>query len=166
MPRELSDNQFSGQDFSRCLNAALRFISYRPRTIQEVKRRLAPGFEDGPIDKTIDYLLALGYLDDAAFTGQWISSRERRRPKGARYLTQELRRLGVEQGTIEEALEGYDEEKNAYNAAFRTAERLATQQCSYKDFRRKVGEYLARRGFAYSTINEIVIILWNELGAD
>ena len=166
MPRELPDRQFSRHDFSQCFAVALRFISYRPRTVQEVRRRLARSFDNGPIDKTVDSLHELGYLDDADFSRQWISSRERRRPKGTRFLHQELRRLGVEQATIEEALEGYDEAANAYNAGLRTAERLVARGLPYKDFRRQMGNFLMRRGFGYATISDTVATLWRDLVED
>lgn len=166
MPRELSENKSSGHDFSACLAAALRFMSYRPRTVQEVRQRMSRRFTSETVDQTIDYLVEAGYLDDSAFSSQWISSRERRRPKGARALQYELTRLGVDRATIEDALADYDEATNAYRAALRPAERLAAQQCSYHDFRRKVGEYLMRRGFAYSAISATVARLWSELVED
>ena len=166
MPRELPEQESPGQTFSDCLAAALRFLSYRPRTVHEVRQRLQQRFDNGTAEKTVAYLLEHRYLDDAAFSGQWISSRERRRPRGARALKQELRKMGVEPPTIEDALEGFDESANAYNAGRKPAGRLTAQECSYTDFRRKVSAYLQRRGFAYAVISETVARLWDELGED
>ena len=124
-----------------------------------MERRFTPE----TVGKTIDYLLDHRLLDDEAFSGQWISSRERLRPKGARALKQELRQLGVDQTIIEEALEGIDEAANAGNAGRKLAIRLVDQDCSFEDFRRKVAAHLQRRGFAYGLISETVNSLWREL---
>ncbi len=120
-------------------------------------------FTPETVGKTIVYLLDHRLLDDEAFSGQWISSRERLRPKGTRALKQELRQLGVDQTTIEEALEGIDEAANAGNAGRKLAVRLVDQDCSFEDFRRKVAAHLQRRGFAYGLISETVNSLWREL---
>ncbi len=123
-------------------------------------------FTSETVDKTIDYLLDHKLLDDEAFSGQWISSRERRRPKGSRALKQELRQLGVDQTTIEDALEGIDEATNAGNAGRKLAVRLVNQDCSFEEFRKKVAAHLQRRGFAYGLISETVNRLWSELKPD
>ena len=127
-----------------------------------MERRFTPE----TVDKTIVYLLDHRLLDDEAFSGQWISSRERLRPKGTRSLKQELRQLGVDQTIIEEALEGIDEAANAGNAGRKLAIRLVDQDCSFEDFRRKVAAHLQRRGFAYGLISETVNSLWRELKED
>ena len=165
-PRELPEPDSPGQTFSGCLAAALRFLSYRPRTVHEVRQRLGKRFTEELIEQTVTYLLEHRYLDDVAFSGQWISSRERRRPRGARVLRQELRRLGVAQTVIDESLDGIDEAANAYNAALKPATRLVAQQCSYEDFRRKVSAHLQRRGFPYGIVIETVGLLWEELSEE
>lgn len=155
-----------GRSFSDCLAAALRFLSYRPRTIQEVKRRMEKKFASETVEQTLAYLLEHRFLDDEAFSLQWIQSRERRRPKGSLALRQELRRLGIDQTIIEASLEGIDEATNACNAGRKLAARLAAQRASYQEFRRKVGSYLQRRGFAFDTVFEAVATLWEEFAED
>ncbi|MCY4367267.1 MAG: regulatory protein RecX [Chloroflexi bacterium] len=162
LPRDAHSEPDPGQTYSQCLAAALRFISYRPRTVREVARRLEGKFPPLSIDKTIAHLHDLHYLDDAAFCTQWITSRERRRPKGKTALRQELLRLGVDRGIIEQALDQTDEAANAGNAARKYAARLITQGNGAQDFRNKLGAYLQRRGFGYGTARDIATALWDE----
>ena len=161
-PREHSEDELPGSSFSDCLAAGLQFLSYRPRTVHEVRRRLQRRFPEPTVEKTVTYFLESRLLDDATFAQQWRSSRERRRPKGSRVLRLELRRLGVEQTLIDAALEGIDETENAFNAGKRAAARMIAKQSSYEDFRRKMGAYLQRRGFSYSVSAETVPVLWAE----
>lgn len=160
------DAAAKGQSFTDCLTAALRYLSYRPRAVREVERRLGGRFSAPVVDKTIDYLKDLKYLDDASFCTQWIGSRERRRPLGRRSLRHELRRLGVDQDLVEEALQGIDETNSACNAGRKQAIRLAAQGKSAHDFRRKLTPFLQRRGFGYGTTREAIALLWSDLQRD
>jgi regulatory protein len=53
----------------------------------------------------IERLTDLGILDDAAFAAQWVESRDRARPRGERALQAELRRNGIDAGTVAGALD-------------------------------------------------------------
>ena len=59
--------------YQRALDSALRFLSYRPRSEQEVRRRL--GRQAWPaevIEAVVARLRAVGLLDDAAFARLWV----------------------------------------------------------------------------------------------
>lgn len=148
------------------LNAALRFISYRPRSVAEVRRRLSQKWPPPVIDRVIEFLQEHSYLDDAAFAQLWRRGREQRKPRGQRALQQELRQLGVDREVIAEALEGFDAPANAYKAAAKPAARLAGKGVSEELFRRKVSGLLQRRGFDYSVISATVNQLWAEAAAN
>ncbi|HVQ23505.1 MAG TPA: RecX family transcriptional regulator, partial [Candidatus Saccharimonadia bacterium] len=69
------------EDPAVVLEAAAAFLSVRPRSVDETRRRLGHlGYPEGPVKVVIDRLLALGYLDDAAFARSWVESRDRARP--------------------------------------------------------------------------------------
>jgi regulatory protein len=82
-------------------------------------------------------------------------------------LRQELRSKGLDSETIESAVEGLDETASAYEAARPKALRLATMaQTDPREFRRKLGDFLLRRGFGYEVTREVVTRLARELGAE
>jgi regulatory protein len=88
------------------LDAALRFLETRQRSVAEVRRRLTyAGYGADLVEGAIDRLAALGILDDAAFTAAWVESRDRARPRGERALRQELRLKGIDATVIAEAME-------------------------------------------------------------
>jgi regulatory protein len=140
---------------------AFRFLSYRARSQAEVRRRLQKSYSFAVIEQVLGALEAQGYLDDAAFAREWRRHREERRPRGQGVLKQELLRLGVEPGVIQEALAGFDAPGNAYRAALVLAQRLSGTD--YLQFRKRVWSHLQRRGFDHSIISDVVSQLWRRL---
>ena len=139
----------------------LRLLAHRPRSEAEVRRYLRR--KDTPPDvvtEVIERLGREGYLDDVAFARFWVENRECFNPRGPRALRQELRQKGLAEPLIEEALAGLDSEASAYRAAHRRLRRW--RGLEYADFRRVVGGYLARRGFDYDVIRDVVERLWME----
>jgi len=143
-------------------NKVLGFLSYRPRSGAEVATYLRGRQVPAEIiDGAIDRLQRAGLLDDDAFAHYWVENREQFRPRGARALRSELRRKGVPATAIEKALEGLDEAESAYRAAGRRVRRLS--HLDEQTFRRRLGGFLQRRGFAYDVVRETVERLWLEL---
>jgi regulatory protein len=88
------------------LEAALRFLEARARSIEEVRRRLrTAGYRAELIDGAIERLTALGILDDATFARAWVESRDRTRPRGERALRRELQLKGIERTVLDEVLD-------------------------------------------------------------
>ena len=142
-------------------DAALRFLSYRPRSEAEVRRRLSRRFPASLIEGAIADLKTQGLLDDAAFARLWRESREERRPRGASAIRWELLRMGVSREVAEEALEGLDEEEAAHRAGTGLLRRLGRTE--YGAFREKLAAHLRQRGFGAETIRRTVERLWEEL---
>jgi len=108
-----------------------------------------------------------GYLDDAEFARFWVENRQQFRPKGERALRQELRQKGVDEAIIQSAVADLDAEESAYAAARARALRLAAlPDRDPLAFRRKLIEFLARRGFDYEVSQEVVERLARELGLE
>src|SRR5215213_11322312 len=85
--------------------AALRFLEARPRSIAEVRTRLArKDFSPEAIDAAIARLAELELLDDAAFARYWVENRQAYRPRGAGALRDELRRKGIDADVTAEVL--------------------------------------------------------------
>ena len=163
--RELADNDVKALTdsdiFQRCLNAALRFLSYRPRSEAELRRRLVKhGFDSEPIAAVIARLKEQGMVDDLAFARFWVENRESFSPRGQRMLKLELRQKGVSSDIIEAVVNGSGDDDSAYRAALAKARSLS--RTDYQSFRRRLGEYLKRRGFDYSAINNTVARVWQD----
>jgi regulatory protein len=147
--------------FQRCYNAAVRYLSYRPRSEGEIKQRLLRhGYDDTCAGKVITRLREQGLVDDTAFARFWIDNRGTFRPRSRRMTRLELRRKGLDADVIEQAVRDIDDRESAYRAALSRTRRLFPSD--YPVYRRRLGQYLGRRGFSYDVINETVQKIWNE----
>lgn len=133
----------------RALGRAYRLLSYRPRSVAEVRRKLMDArVEPEVAERVIDRLTANGSLDDAAFARSWVENREAFSPRSARMLGYELKRLGVGEDDAQDALPD-DDAANALAAARRRARSLAG--LDQDAFLMKIVPFLQRRGFGYDT---------------
>ena len=152
--------------YPQALQVALRYVSFRPRSVAEVRQRVGRDFPQPVVEQVLDSLKSYGYLDDAEFARQWRNSRERRRPRGAFLLRRELRTKGIADSIIDDALADVNEAGNAYRAGQRRAQRwLDGHQMPYATFQRKIWEYLRRRGFTGSVTRDTAGRLWQEYAA-
>lgn len=135
------------------LEAALRFLEPRPRSIGEVRRRLTRvGYREDLVEGAIARLVELGMLDDEAFARTWIESRDRARPRGERALRFELARKGIDRQTADETIaERVAEHPEAdADAAARLLARNARSLARVSDpraRRQRAYAILARNGF-------------------
>ncbi len=151
-----------GDAYARALQVAFRYLAFRPRSVSEVRKRLGREFAADTIERVVTALVGYRYLDDADFAVRWRESRERRRPRGAALLKSELRRKGVDDDLIDTALDGLDDSENAYRAGLRKAERWIAKGVDRNVFRRKMWDFLQRRGFGAKVSRETVERFWDE----
>jgi len=163
--QELSEDKIealTGADlFQRCLNAAFRYLGYRPRSEAELRERLKRrGFEAANVEATLARLREQGLVDDLAFAEFWKDNRDSFRPRSRALTALELRQKGVAKAVIDRVVADVDDEDNAYRAAQSRAHHLP--ESDYQGFRHRLGEYLKRRGFGYRVITHTVERLWQE----
>jgi regulatory protein len=141
--------------------AALRLLAYRPRSEAEIRQRLARrGLPPQVVQDTVARLREQGLLNDAAFARFWVETRDQSSPRGRRLLSKELSTKGIEREVTREAIDAIEEEDAALRAAQKKARLLQDQ--GYPTFRRRLGEFLLRRGFPYPIVHTTVERLWRE----
>jgi len=165
--QELSSSQIEAlvrsDHFHRCLNATVHYLSYRPRSESEVRERLQRrGFDGDSIEAVIAKLKEQGLISDIAFAQFWKDNRESFSPRSQWLTRLELRRKGVTTDIIDQVVDEVDDADNAYRAALSKARGLPLSD--YQGFRRRLGDYLKRRGFGYEVINHTVERIWQERG--
>ncbi len=149
----------------RVLDAAARYLNYRPQSETEIRNKLERrGFDEDITKAVIARLKEQGLLDDAAFAQFWKDNRQSFSPRSQRLTRLELKRKGVDEQTITQAVGELDDIDSAYRAALSRARRLPLTD--YQTFRRRLGEHLRRRGFSYEVIDYSVQRIWKELGSN
>jgi regulatory protein len=152
--QEISDEKIAGlkadDELETTYQKALHFLSYRPRSAAEVRQNLTKrNIPETVVEATILRLQRAGWVDDAAFARAWVENRSEFRPRSKSALHVELRRKGLD-----------DELIRSVDAARKYLRRVAGLE--WPEFRRKLGGFLARRGFSYSTLSPVVSKVWEE----
>jgi regulatory protein len=148
---------------SLAVEAAIRLLSFRPRSRSELEGRLRrKGFDDAVVEAAIERIARLGYVDDEEFARYWIDNRVRNRPRGKRMLAAELRAKGVPKAVIDETLD--DTEIDEYGEALQLARKRITQLQGLEPAarERRLTGYLQRRGFGWETVRAVLETLRDE----
>jgi regulatory protein len=104
-PSERREKRAASEDPAEVLDAAARFLEARPRSEDEVRRKLLRlGYRTEMVEQALAKLLTVGYLDDEAFARAWVESRDRARPRGEHALRRELGQKGVERTLVDAVL--------------------------------------------------------------
>lgn len=143
----------------RARRVALEAVARRAHTQHEVRRLLARrGFSEDAAARAVERLVELGYLDDAAFAHAYVSGRHATRGHGPERLRADLRRRGVAPDDIEAALAAHLAPDDLREVALRHGRRrwlrLAAEPDPWKR-RRKLADFLARRGYEPDLIREV-----------
>lgn len=150
-------------DEEQAYERALKLLSIRPRSEAEVRRKLHEHkVADATIEAVMAHLRRAGLVDDAAFANYWVENRAAFRPRSQRLLKAELKQKGVSGDDLDQAVGGADDAASAYALAAKRMRTAKLAALPHVEFRRKLGDYLARRGFDYETIEPIVERLWKE----
>jgi regulatory protein len=145
------------------MQKALHFLGYRARSSQEVRKNLEKHeIPEAVIELTVQRLQESNLLNDQEFARNWVENRNTFRPRSRRILAIELRRKGLDDAIVQEALnENIDEQDLALEAARKHIRKV--QKLAWPEFRQKLGSFLGRRGFSYEVCAPIVRSIWNEL---
>jgi regulatory protein len=140
---------------------ALRYLEPRPRSRAELKQQLRKKqVADDVIDQVVARLTEAGLLDDEAFAKYWVENRETFRPRAGRALRFEMKRKGLSDAAIKQAIGSIDESESAYRAGAARAPRW--RELERREFMEKLGAFLVRRGFSYEVAKDAAKRLWDE----
>jgi len=148
------------------IDVALRFLAPRPRSEQEVRRRLRrAGVAEEAVEGVVTQLRQHGLVDDAAFAEYWLQQRQTFRPRGARLVRAELRQHGIATDLATAAADGLagSAEADAYRAVHKRAALLAT--ADERTFKQRLSQFLARRGFDWEVVSAVVERLYQEVNS-
>lgn len=139
----------------KALSIAYRYLAFRPRTVEEVKKKLLSKaekylFTSQEIDAVLELLKDQGYLNDGEFIKSFVTSRNLLKPKSQRMLTMELKKVGVSQVDIDTYFSASptNEAEAAQKALSKKMKSLASITDNKVRFMKAIS-FLQRRGFSY-----------------
>lgn len=153
----------SAETKRKACDSALRLLSYRARTVSEIKKRLTGNdFPEEIVEEVVEQLTRAGLLDDEKFSKDWVTARSAAKPMGKNRLAWELRSKGVDKSLIKNTLEEIDEEAEYEMASSLVAKKL--EKAEFKDAaaKNRLISFLKRRGFGWEVISKVLDELLQE----
>ena len=153
------------EQLQKAKDAAYNYLSYRARSVKEVRDKLVQKeFAEEIIEQVVDDLQRQKLLNDREFARRFVEARLGQ-ANGSRKLAQELRRKGIETEIIDEVLGEFaatlDSEERAMGLLGKQAWRYRGLERD-KAKRRMLG-FLARRGYDAQMARSAVDKVWQEL---
>ena len=155
-PSDPADPDAAPESVARAI--ALRLLERTPRTRVELERAMARrGVPPDAAAAVLDRFTEVGLVNDAAFATAWVDSRHRGKGLAKRALSAELRRRGVDDATVREAVEqvSADDEEAAARALVERKLRTMTNVPPEAKVRRLVA-MLGRKGFSHGLALSVV----------
>jgi regulatory protein len=136
------------------LNALVTRAKSKGELLAHLKKR---GVEDDVAQATIFRLQEAGLVNDAEFAKAWTQSRHTSKKISKRIIASELRTRGVEQSSIDEALDEIDDE-DEYRLAFALGMRKYSTMSRFEsDVQvRRIQSLLQRKGFSFTIISRVI----------
>lgn len=127
----------------------LRLLTLQPRTRSELATALAKrGVPDDAAETVLSRFTEVGLIDDRAFAAAWVDSRHSGRGLARRALAAELRRRGVDQEVVGEAVAVVDADAEELAARRLVERRLpGTRRLDAPVRVRRLVGMLARKGY-------------------
>lgn len=137
---------------------SLRYLSYQLRSEKEIKdylikQEIEPQF----IPKIIQKLKELKLLDDQMYANSYVRTMIKTGDKGPNVISQQLKKRGIDEFKIMEALTLFTPEAEL-SIATKRAEKMIRQyhQKNHKEIQRKIYENLLKKGF-HKEVIEVVM---------
>jgi len=138
---------------------ALRLLSFRIRSEEELSRRLRlKGVRTSVARAVVDDLKNAKLVDDEEFSRRYISDLLRRKPAGEYLIKAELKKKGIPEQTIDRVLHHVFSEHDQVELARKCVQQWHKRhaETAKADQRKKVSQFLYRRGFSWQIIEEVL----------
>lgn len=150
-----------GHEIEKAKETAFRFLSYRPRSIEEVRRKLKEkGFSPLTIKRTLTRVKELGYLNDLEYAYIFACSSIENKQWGIVRIYNSLVNKGISQEIINQIItkikEDYDITQVARQALETKFSHFSSHQHADEEIRNKAINYLRRKGFSWDTISSVI----------
>lgn len=135
---------------------ALKFVSVRMRTEQDVEQMLQKkGYDGETVQAVIAFLKRYQYLDDAAYCRSWIHDRMQFHPCGRQKMAFELAKKISDRQLIVRSLTAYFPEETELAQAVVAAQRkMNNSQCGLR--RAQLMGFLHSRGYGSNVIDAVL----------
>lgn len=155
-------------NFSKAFSRAVNYLSYSLRSEKELRDDLVEhDFSLETAVEVIEKLKEMNYVDDLTYAESYTRTSANLSGKGPYNIRQELKKRGINETLIEQALLQYPLEQRIENGIAAAEKALKrTKQSSSKEANNKVRQSLMQKGFNNDEITEILAQVETEKDED
>lgn len=141
------------EEFDKEKTRILKYILYKKRTEQEIRRKFSKEIEENLLEDIIDYLKEAKYINDNDYIGKTINNFMILKNLSIKEIQYKLQSKGLTKNQIEdyfcenrEELEEY-ETKSASNIIYKKSASMETEE---------IKQYLLKKGYKLENINRAI----------
>lgn len=131
------------KEFDAQKTKVFKYITYKKRTEQEVRKKFKGQIEDEMLDEIIDYLKEAKYLDDYDFIERQVREYMNLKTMSIKEIKYKLMGKGLDRKLIEQYIDKNFEELNEYEE--RCAEKIKQKKADLSE--EEIKQYLYRKGY-------------------
>lgn len=158
--KELTEDEFEtlkeSLEYDRAYTSALKYISYKLRSVKELETHLSEYYEQKLVRQTVYRLQDEGYLNDEAYAEAFRNTVFNTSDKGPMHLVRELKKQGISNDLIEKEREVLDNMIDSDRMNKLKDKFLRSHRGSYRQFKEKLKEKLITRGYQKHHLELIV----------
>lgn len=141
-------------DAAKC--SAVKYLSLKLRTSYEINQKLSElGYDEEIINKVIENLQEINYIDDYQYTIKYITEKIKLQPKSKKMLSMELSYKGISDDIIDQAFEEIDLDEEGI--AYKLIEKKFSKATSFDEKTiQKMRNFLGNRGFSYQQMSKAI----------
>ena len=131
------------KEFDAQKTKVFKYITYKKRTEQEVRKKFKGQIEDEMLDEIIEYLKEAKYLDDYDFIERQVKEYINLKTMSIKEIKYKLMAKGIDRKLIERYIEKNYEELNEYEE--RCVEKIRQKKSGSSE--EEIKQYLYRKGY-------------------
>lgn len=156
VPAEAVEEIVSANDYRRARERALYLLDGRDYSFVELYEKLETNYSEEICLKVCKYLAELKLIDDRRYAASLARQLFEVKRVGMFKAKQELKRRGLSDSIIEEAVEPYDDEEESFSRLEELVERKYERYLTDEKGVKKVKNALLRQGYGYAEINAVL----------
>ena len=149
-------------EYERARKRAMYLLGSRPYSTAALREKLLNNYSEETADRVIEDMTRYGFLDDGDYARRLASSMLKGKKYGLRRAKAEMRRKGVPDELIEQALSEYSSEDLTESLTGLVRKKYA-DRITERDERQKVIAALARRGYGFTEIKSAITAVLEEI---
>jgi regulatory protein len=147
-------------EFRKAYSSALRILARRNHSVNELIFKLKQKkHKSEAVDRVIENLLELNYLNDERFANEYFEYSVRRKKIGPIKISYEMKKKGISREIMDKVVSGGDEDtffKNASAVAEKKMNALKIKNTETEKIRQKLFAHLQQKGYETDTIYRVL----------